>query len=217
MSVKIGAVVLGAIVLLAVLIAALVQAAFAVLFGGGPAQPTQAALADIPPDYLALYRQAATVCPGLDWSVLAGIGKIETNHGRLDAPGVHSGENSAGAGGPMQFLQPTFNSVITRHRLPQAGASPPSRYDPHAAVYAAAYYLCDSGARDRRDLYRSIFAYNHADWYVRKVLGQATIYAQAATMGTGDCTTIQATNTTAWTAINYACGQLGLPYVWGGK
>lgn len=33
----------------------------------------------------------------LDWAVLAAIGKVETNHGRLNAPGVHSGANSAGA------------------------------------------------------------------------------------------------------------------------
>jgi hypothetical protein len=216
-SVKIGAAALGTIILLAVLIAALVQAAFAALFGGGPTRPTQAALADIPPDYLALYQQAATECPKLDWSILAGIGKIETNHGRLHAPGVHTGHNSAGAGGPMQFLQPTFDSVISRHTIPPGGPIPPSRYDPHDAIYAAAYYLCDSGARHGRDLYRSIFAYNHADWYVRKVLDQATIYTQATTMGTGDCTTIQTTNTTASTAINYACRQRGLPYFWGGN
>ncbi|MEV8609511.1 C40 family peptidase [Amycolatopsis sp. NPDC051373] len=38
-----------------------------------------------------------------------------------------------------------------------------------------------------------------------------------ATTGTGDCTTIQAATAAATTAINYACGQLGLPYVWGGN
>jgi len=107
--------------------------------------------------------------------------------------------------------------VISRHTIPPGGASPPSRYDPHDAIYAAAYYLCDSGARDHHGLYQAIFAYNHADWYVRKVLDQATRYANTATVGTGDCTTIQTTNTTTWTAINYACGQRGLPYVWGGN
>ncbi|MGH4009913.1 MAG: NlpC/P60 family protein [Pseudonocardiaceae bacterium] len=217
MSIKIGTTAIAAIVLVAVLIAALLHAAFTTFFGNGSTQPTQAALADIPPHYLALYRHAATLCPGLDWSILAAIGKIETNHGRLNAPGVHTGENPSGAGGPMQFLQPTFASVIARHTIPPGGASPPSRYDPHDAIHAAAHYLCDSGARDGRNLYQAIFTYNHADWYVRKVLNQATTYAQTATIGTGDCTTIQTTNTTAWTAINYACGQRGLPYVWGGN
>ncbi|MDT8916058.1 C40 family peptidase [Amycolatopsis sp. PS_44_ISF1] len=37
-----------------------------------------------------------------------------------------------------------------------------------------------------------------------------------ALAGTGDCDNIQAATTAALTAINYACGQRGLPYVWGG-
>jgi cell wall-associated NlpC family hydrolase len=216
MTAKIGTATLGVIITIPVLIAALVQAMFSALVGAGTSQPSQAALTDIPADYLTLYRNAATVCPGLDWSVLAGIGKVETNHGRLNAPGVRSGENQARAGGPMQFLQSTFDNVTSRHTIPPGGANPPSRYDPHDAIYAAAYYLCDSGARDHHNLHQAIFTYNHADWYVRKVLDQATLYA-TATGATGDCTTIQATNTTAFTAINYACGQRGLPYVWGGN
>ncbi|GAB3000790.1 MULTISPECIES: C40 family peptidase [Amycolatopsis] len=38
-----------------------------------------------------------------------------------------------------------------------------------------------------------------------------------ATTGTGDCNNIQAATAAAMTAINYACGQRGLPYVWGGN
>ena len=90
-----------------------------VLFATSPASPAQAgydaglggkpsALArqDIPPSYLAWYMSAAQTCPGLPWSVLAGIGKVESNHGRSRLPGVQSGSNSAGAEGPMQFLPP---------------------------------------------------------------------------------------------------------------
>lgn len=51
----------------------------------------------------------------------------------------------------MQFLQPTFDAVVTRHSLPPGCATPPSRYNPHAAL----------------------FAYDHADWYVQEVLVQA--------------------------------------------
>jgi hypothetical protein len=115
----------------------------------------------------------------------------------------------------MQFLQPTFATTVARHPLPPGGANPPSRYDPHDAIYAAAYYLCDSGA-GRGDLHAAIFAYNHADWYVRKVIDQAKLYA-AAVGTTGDCNTISAVTAVAFTAINYACGQRGLPYVWGGN
>ena len=37
-----------------------------------------------------------------------------------------------------------------------------------------------------------------------------------ATAGTGNCATIQAANTAAMTAIEFACQQRGLPYEWGG-
>jgi cell wall-associated NlpC family hydrolase len=117
----------------------------------------------------------------------------------------------------MQFLQATFDGVVARHPLPAGGASPPSRYNPHDAIYAAAFYLCDNGA-GRGDLHSAIFAYNHAEWYVQEVLDQATKYSDAAaSVGTGDCNAIQATNSVALTVINYACGQRGLPYVWGGN
>ena len=216
MIAKICAGVIAVVILVPVLVGDGVAGMIPALFGGGGSQPSQNALADIPPDYLALYREAAGVCPKLDWTILAAIGKIETNHGRSTLPGVSSGQNSAGAGGPMQFLQSTFDSVVARHPLPPGGATPPSRYNPHDAIYAAAYYLCDSGA-GRGDVDGAIFAYNHAQWYVNEVLAQAQQYADAAaTVGTGDCNAIQATNSVALAAINYACGQRGLRYVWGG-
>ncbi|MEV0675911.1 bifunctional lytic transglycosylase/C40 family peptidase [Actinosynnema sp. NPDC050436] len=175
-------------------------------------------IADIPPEYCLLYVTAAPDCPGLDWTVLAAIGKVETDHGRLKEPGVTEGENFAGAGGPMQFLTPTFNGVIAAHQIPPGGASPPSRYNPHDAIHAAAFLLCYNGVR-RGDLRAAIFAYNHADWYVDKVLQQAGTYAEAAAagVGTGDCNAIHAPNAITLAAINYACGQRGLPYVWGGN
>jgi hypothetical protein len=141
-------------------------------------------IADIPPDYCLLYVTAAPNCPGLDWTVLAAIGKVETNHGRSTLPGVHEGENSAGAGGPMQFLAPTFSGVIAAHQIPPGGADPPSRYNPHDAIHAASFHLCDEGVR-RGDLRTAIFAYNHADWYVDDVLEQAGKYAEAAATSVG--------------------------------
>ncbi len=38
-----------------------------------------------------------------------------------------------------------------------------------------------------------------------------------AVVGTGDCNNIQAPTAAATMAINYACGQVGLPYEWGGN
>lgn len=216
MIAKVGVVAIGVIIMIPLLIAAGVSGAISAVFGGS-SQPSPTALSDIPADYLAHYRAAAGVCKGLDWTILAAIGKIESDHGRSTSPGVSSGENYAHAAGPMQFLQSSFDGVLARHQLPPGGASPPSRYNPHDAIYAAAFYLCDNGV-GRGDVRAAIFSYNHADWYVQKVLDQAKKYADAAaSVGTGDCNAIQATNAVALAAINYACGQRGLPYLWGGN
>ncbi|TCO49673.1 NlpC/P60 family protein [Actinocrispum wychmicini] len=211
---KIGITIIAAIIAIPILIGGLAEALANALFGSNSTQPSQVALDDIPSDYLALYQQATAVCPGLDWSILGAIGKIETNHGRSALPGVADGtSNAAGARGPMQFLQSTFDSVIARHPLTPGGKNPPSPWDKHDAIYAAAYYLCDSGAP--KDLRKAIFAYNHADWYVNQVLAQAQKYGQTMP-GTGDCTKIQAPTAAVTTAITFACSQLGRPYQWGG-
>lgn len=122
---------------------------------------------------LRLYQAAAQTCPGLSWTVLAAIGKIESDHGRSTAPGVHSGENFAGAGGPMQFLAGTWAA----YGVDGDGDGVANRYDPADAVYGAANYLCGSGAGNPGSLRRAIFAYNHADWYVNEVLALAARYA----------------------------------------
>jgi hypothetical protein len=110
----------------------------------------------------------------MDWALLAGIGSIETNHGRLKSPGVTSGANFAGAAGPMQFLPSTFRGVRQRH--PDIG---PNQYDPGTAILAAAHLLCDNGVA-RGDEYRAIFSYNHADWYVADVQKRAANYRKSA-------------------------------------
>jgi cell wall-associated NlpC family hydrolase len=153
--------------------------------------------------------QAAATCPGLSWTTLAAIGKIETDHGRSALPGVTSGTNSAGAGGPMQFEPATFTAVIARHQLPAGGASPPSRYNPSDAIYAAADLLCDNHVAT--DLTRAIWDYNHSDAYVAQVITQAAEYT--ATYGT---VTDTAASNTGYAAVLYAQGQIGIPYLWGG-
>ncbi|MGW5722823.1 C40 family peptidase [Amycolatopsis sp. NPDC003865] len=203
-----------AVVVVIVLIGSIGQGVVKAVFGSST-EPSQEAIADIPGDYLALYRAAASACPGLDWSILAAIGKVESDHGRSKLIGIAEGtENSFGARGPMQFLQSTFDGVVARHPLPPGGKTPPSPWDKHDAIYAAAYYLCESGAPN--DIRKALFAYNHADWYVDEVLDQAERYSKAA-VGTGRCDDIQAPNFATATAINFACGQLGLPYLWGGN
>ena len=158
----------------------------------GTEEPSGSARADIPATYLRLYMESADLCPGLSWTVLAAIGKVESNHGRLRAPGVTSGQNFAGAAGPMQFgiggkAGNTWGGTPV-HRFPPevgSGLDGPSSgdglanvYDPADAIPAAANYLCRAGLRENpNDVFKAIFAYNHAGWYVDKVLAQSRLYA----------------------------------------
>jgi cell wall-associated NlpC family hydrolase len=210
MLAKAGIAALAAILLLPILIAAGVASGITAIFGGG-SPPSATALNDIPASYLALYQEAAGLCPGLDWSILAGIGKIESDHGRSGLPGVHSGHNTKGAEGPMQFLPATFRAYD--QPVPEGGQTPASPYDPTDAIYAAARYLCASGARNGRDLPAAIYAYNHSDNYVTEVLNQAAKYRANDIGGTGGPPPSDA----AQTAVAFAEKQLGKPYVWGGN
>jgi hypothetical protein len=133
------------------------------------APPSPAARADIPADYLRLYRQAAQRCPGLSWSVLAAIGKVESDHGRSPLPGVRSGWNRAGAAGPMQFgigVGRADNAWV-RYGADFDHDGRTSVYDPGDAIPAAARYLCAHGAPGRLD--RALYAYNRSWAYVATV------------------------------------------------
>jgi hypothetical protein len=139
--------------------------------GGSGAGVSALALREIPPEYLRLYR-AAGARYGLDWAILAGIGKVECDHGRDPDPSCtrEGAVNSAGAGGPMQFLASTWAT----YGVDGDGDGRRDRWDPADAIYGAANYLHASGAPGN---YRSaIFAYNHAGWYVAEVERWATRY-----------------------------------------
>jgi hypothetical protein len=119
--------------------------------------------------YLELYKQAATTCPGLSWTVLAAIGQIESDHGR------NTGPSSAGALGPMQFMPATWRT----YGVDGDGDGKADIMDPYDAVPAAARYLCASGAgRGGAGLSRAVWAYNHSQAYVNAVLSLAQAYAR---------------------------------------
>jgi cell wall-associated NlpC family hydrolase len=175
--------------------------------------PSQDARQDIPPGYLALYQRAADTCPGLPWPVLAGIGKIETNHGRLVAAGVTEGANFAGAAGPMQMGIGVGAAGDTFWRFAVDGNNDGrvNPYDPADAIPSAASYLCKALRSTGGDLSRAIFAYNHAQWYVDKVLAIASGYAASAGLPPG-----APASSVVDAALQFAYNQLGKPYRWGG-
>jgi hypothetical protein len=120
-----------------------------------------------PATYRELYQLSARYCPGLSWTVLAAIGQVESGHGR------NVGPSSAGALGPMQFLPSTWVS----YGVDGDGDGKADIMSAYDAVPAASLYLCHNGAgRGGQALYDAVFAYNHADWYVREVLDLAARY-----------------------------------------
>ena len=120
-------------------------------------------------EYVKLYKESAEKYGfGEDWYILAAVGKVESDHG------ANLGPSSAGAMGPMQFLPSTWETS----GVDGNGDGIANIMDPEDAIPAAARYLKDGGAP--RDWYAALFTYNHADWYVKKVLAVAEAYRQMA-------------------------------------
>jgi cell wall-associated NlpC family hydrolase len=201
---RVLAVILGGSLAVAVLLGGCVAA----LGGDGGGDPVGSSSAThevgpaVPAGWELLEENAATTCPGLPWSVLAAIGRVESDSGQSDAPGVHSGANEAGAEGPMQFEPATF----ARYGIVgPGGEAPPSPYDPVDAVYSAAQMLCADGGGRASTLPAAIEDYNHSTVYVDTVL----VLAQAISVD-------PEVPADAASALGFAAEQLGVPYEWGG-
>jgi hypothetical protein len=159
---------------------------------------------------LAAYMQAAEALAdaqpncNLHWSLLASIGRIESNHargGKLDAEGNTSPKilgpvlNGGGfaaitdtdggrwdgdarwdrAVGAMQFIPSTWEGYAADGNA-DGVRSPHNVYD---ATVAAGKYLC-SGGMDMtkpQDRATAVFRYNHSNSYVATVLSWADAYA----------------------------------------
>jgi peptidoglycan hydrolase CwlO-like protein len=119
--------------------------------------------------YMELYKASATKYGfGPDWYILVAVGKVESNHGQTMGP------SSAGAMGPMQFMPSTWETS----GVDGDGDGVANVMDPEDAIPAAASYLDDGGAP--QDWYRALYSYNHADWYVKKVVAVAEAYRRLA-------------------------------------
>ena len=167
---------------------------------------------DVPDAALQAYRHAekvmATADPGcqISWTLLAAIGRVESNHGRfggsqLGADGVSRpeirGPRLDGAGA-FAAIADSDNGTLDRDKvwdravgqmqfLPQTwqsvardgdgdGAKNPDDIDDSAL--GSAVYLCGAGGSlaDQAGMARAAFRYNHSDYYVQLVLSFAAGY-----------------------------------------
>ena len=122
---------------------------------------------EVPSKLVPLYENAAAKyhLDARGPSVLAAINFVETSFGTDVAT------SSAGAEGWMAFLPSTF----AEWGVDGNGDGVKDIFNAADAIFSAANYLHDSGAPG--DWHKAVFAYNHADWYVEKVLRYATQFS----------------------------------------
>src|SRR5579862_5289599 len=155
---------------------------------GAVGQPSAGPKArSIPSDYLFWYKKVGQQY-GVPWTILAGIGTVESDNGRTTLPGVHSGSNAFGAAGPMQIgiggaagnvwgglpVHPA-GKVVNGVATAQDGRPNADVYDPADAIAGAAKYLLEFQVQTNPAA--AIFAYNHLQSYVQSVLYYAGLYA----------------------------------------
>ena len=196
-AIAVGFLMLGAVVVVIILISTITvnPAAMMTLMctsSGSGEQPESSSYAEdsIPGNYLELYREWGEK-KDVPWTVLAGVGQIESKHGRWEGPGITEGHNDWGAAGPMQFGSldgsAAGNSwggepVMPTEDRPEQGYGQDgnedgtvSVYDPEDAIPAAADYLIAHGVKD--DVREALYGYNRAWWYVDDVLEWSERYA----------------------------------------
>ena len=158
--------------------------------------------------YVRAAAHQATLTPAchLSWAVLAGIGRVESNHGqiggrvlasdgraappiigpRLDGtkyPAIHDSDGGRLDGDPAydRAVGPLqfLPSTWARWGRDGDGDGTADPQDINDAAAAAAAYLCVSGSdlRDGAALGRALWSYNHDAQYVMLVAGVAAEYA----------------------------------------
>ncbi|MEC3952157.1 lytic transglycosylase [Nocardia sp. CDC153] len=163
----------------------------------------------IPEIVLAAYRNAELALQSSDpnchlpWYLLAGIGRIESNHannGRTDAAGTTvtpiygpaldgtlpgneiikaADGNYVRAIGPMQFLPSTWSVYAANGK----GSGTPDPNNVFDAALAAGKYLCSGGMdlSDPQQQLRAVLRYNNSVSYAANVLSWANAYKTGGT------------------------------------
>jgi peptidoglycan DL-endopeptidase CwlO len=225
----IGPIIVGLLVMLLVaflVVPMLLIGGESLLFAGGAgncasnaanaAQPTVSTEAanSIPANYLKWFQRVGLQY-NVPWTILAGIGKVESDDGGTTLPGVTQAtvSNAFGAAGPMQIgignasgnqwggapVHPA-SEVVNGVATDEDGDGTASVYDPADAIAGAAKYLVAHGVQQNPTA--AIFAYNHASWYVQEVLQWASTYAKG---GFTIADTNQPANAGLAAAVGQAC------------
>ena len=205
------------------------------------AAPSQAAITEIPPTMLAHYQAEGSRCPAITWSILAGIGEVESGHGQkrinpttgdtIGSPILgfqHVGPDTDHgyydhdperdwAVGPMQITPATFDAYATIGTDRPAGTvpDPSNAWD---AIATAANYLCDlDHTLGLPTIERVLTAYNCGPAAPQSCGGQyATQVVNTAGRYAGGAGVVAAGATgDVATVIATALAQLGKPYVFG--
>lgn len=178
-------------------------------------EPSEFALEDIPAPLLEAYRRAGLSCPGLPWTVLAGIGKVESNHGRfggavlqpngdvvppilgpvLDGSTPGTQAVPLPPGGSPWHSHPTHDRAIgpmqfltgtfQQFGVDGSGDGVASPHNALDAIPSAANYLCGPDG-EVTSLRDAIFKYNRSDVYVQQVLDFASRYGVAPVFAGAD-------------------------------
>jgi hypothetical protein len=135
--------------------------------GCGESESVGALSSEVPAKLVPLYEGAATKyhLGARGPSVLAAINFVETSFG------TNVATSEAGAEGWMAFLPSTF----AEWGVDGNGDEVKDIFNAADAIFSAANYLHDSGAPG--DWQKAVYAYNHAGWYVEKVLRYATQFS----------------------------------------
>lgn len=173
-------------------------------FSGGGFMGTVVPGGNVPAQFMEYYRKAEKKY-GIPWNYLAALHFVETSFSDSQDP---SNVSSVGAIGPFQFMPLSWlgwaasddygGSRLGDATIPIEVLTDPSKIrkyggygqdgdddgksDPWSVAdgsMTAAYYLAANGFKE--DKRKAIFAYNHAEWYVDKIIKYADQFHLAAT------------------------------------
>ncbi|MGG0473528.1 bifunctional lytic transglycosylase/C40 family peptidase [Priestia aryabhattai] len=201
----------------------------------GDIQISKVGEGQIPKEYIPIYKAAGEKY-NIPWTLIAAIHRVETNFGQ------DLNTSSVGAIGHTQFMVKTWvgwsfpggtrlgDASIPKETLMSPAAI--SKYggfgvdgdgdgkaDPYNvtdAMYSTANYLAANGGASG-NYQKAVFAYNHASWYVSRVMG----FMKEYTNGSVEAVSIKGGSATGSEAIEKAI-KVGSsivgksPYVWGG-